>query len=532
MSKLNQKNTRRPIGREGASYNGNMQEVKTHAQQLFEIITLTLYGNGDKYYESETTIVKRLCEALTHCVKANDLDFVANAIVHARTAMHIRTMPLMLTVMFAKELRAQKKSYANMRTVVRDVIQRADQITDMLAFSLTEFGEKKAIPTALKRGIADAFNKFDEYQFAKYNRDNAVKFTDVMRIVHPEPKTLEQGIIFDKIMNSARPDNQVTAAGQLATPYTWETQLSEAGKSGKDKAEVWTQLVESGKLGYMALLRNIRNIAEAGVSTAVMKKVCDRIADPKEVARSKQLPFRFTTAYNIAQELNHNGLIKAVSRALDASVSNMPNIGDNVWIMYDSSGSMRGAGMNPRDRGNYYGYGRTAKTFNGDAFDNACLFAAVLAKASADSMNVAVTHFATGAEMCGFNSDDSVMSIYDSFKKKNKGYGTDLGAALKLKPKLGFEPDAVFVISDMQVNRLDKSQLPSAMKGVSTKIALNLGQYETTPVGELSGWYQLAGWSSSLFDFIPAMKERVTVTKALSVPYLGVETIKSQHNLG
>lgn len=530
MSKLNQKNTRRSIGREGTSYNGNVQEVKTHAQQLFEIITLTLYGNGDTYYESETTIVKRLREALTQCVKAGDLDFVANAIVHARTAMHIRTMPLMLTVMFAKELRAQKKTYANMRTVVRDVIQRADQITDMLAFSLTEFGSKKAIPSALKRGIADAFNKFDEYQFAKYNRDNAVKFTDVMRIVHPEPKTLEQGIIFDKIMNSARPANKVTSNGQLSTPYTWETQLSEAGQSGKNKAEVWTQLIESGKLGYMALLRNIRNFVEADVSAAVMKKVCDRIADPKEVARSKQLPFRFTTAYNVAEELNHNGLIRAVSRALDASVSNMPNIGDNVWIMYDSSGSMRGNGMSPKARQNYYGRG--SRSFIGDAFDNACLFAAVLAKASAGSMNVAVTHFATGAEMCGFNADDSVMSIYKSFKQKNKGYGTDLGAALKLKPKLGFEPDAVFVISDMQVNRLDKSQLPSAMKGVSTKIALNLGQYETTPVGELSGWYQLSGWSSSLFDFIPAMKEKVTITKALSGPYLGVETIKSQHNLG
>lgn len=532
MSKLNQKNTKRSLGRVATSHNGNVQEAKTHAQQLYEIITLTLYGNNDAYYESETTIVKRLRAALTACVKANDLDFVANAIVHARTAMHIRTMPLMLTVMFAKELRAQKKTYANMRTLVSDVIQRADQITDMLAFSLTEFGQKKAIPTALKRGIADAFNKFDEYQFAKYNRDNAVKFTDVMRIVHPEPKTLEQGIIFDKIMNSARPDNQVTAAGQLATPYTWETQLSDAGKSGKDKAEVWTQLIESGKLGYMALLRNVRNFVEAGVSAAVMKKVCDRIADPKEVARSKQLPFRFLTAYNVATELGHNGLIRAISRALDASVANLPHIGDNVWIIFDSSASMRSAGMNPKARNNYgWGY-RDNKSYNGSAMDNACLFAAVLAKASAEALNVGVTHFATRAEMIGFNSDDSVMSIYEKFKNNDAGYSTNLDAALRLKSKLGFEPDAVFVISDMQVNRMSGSNLIKQFKNTESKFALNLGQYEATPVGEMDGWYQLAGWSSALFDFIPAMKEKVSVTKALSVPYLGVEEIKARHQLG
>lgn len=527
MSKLNKKNTKASLGRVAVSHNGNVQEAKPHAQQLFEIITLTLYGNDNAYYESENTIVKRLRTSLSACVRANEFDFIANAIVHARTAMHIRTMPLMLTVMFAKELRDQSKTYTNLRTVVRDVIQRADQITDMLAFSLSEFGDKKSIPSALKRGIADAFNKFDEYQFAKYNRNNAVKFTDVMRIVHPKPKSLEQGIVFDKLMNSTRPSDQVTENGQLATPFTWETQLSEAGKSGESKAEVWTKLIDSGKLGYMALLRNIRNIHEAGVSLVTMRKVCNRIADPEEVRKSKQLPFRFTTAYNIAKELAHTGLIRAISRALDASVSNMPNIGENVWIIFDSSGSMRSTGMKP---GTYTGWGSPTKTFSGSAMDNACLFAAVLAKASADSLNCKVTHFATSAEMLGFNPDDSVMSIYESFKNNDAGYSTKLDRALALKPKLGFEPDTVFVISDMQVNNMSGSRLINGFKNTKSKFALDLGKYESTPVGEMDGWYQLAGWSSALFDFIPAMKERVTVTKALSVPYMGVNEIKARHN--
>lgn len=530
MSKLNQKNTKASLGRVAVSKNGNIQEAKTHNHTLYEIIVSTLYGNDNAYYESETNVVKRLRAALTACVKADDLDFVANAIVHARTAMHIRTMPLMLTVMFAKELRAQKKTYAHMRELTRDVIQRADQITDMLAFTLSEFNEKKAIPAALKNGIADAFNKFDEYQFGKYNRDNAVKFTDVMRIVHPKPKTPEQGIVFDKIMNGSRPADKVSANGQLATPYTWETQLSAAGKEGGSKAEVWTQLVESGKLGYMALLRNIRNIHEAGVSQETMKTVCDRIADPKEVAKSKQLPFRFTMAYTIAKELKDSKLIRAVSRAMDASVANLPSIGDNIWIIFDSSGSMRGAGRNPRSK--FSGWSHDNKEYTGSALDNACLFAAVLAKASAESMNCKVTHFATSAEMLGFNPDDSVMSIYESFKGNDAGYSTNLNKALELKSKLGFEPDAVFVISDMQVNHMNGSRIIKDFKNTPSKFALNLGNYEATPVGEMDGWYQLSGWSPALFDFIPAMKEKISVTKALTAPYIGVEKIKAKHKLG
>ncbi|WP_289466150.1 TROVE domain-containing protein, partial [Klebsiella pneumoniae] len=75
-------------------------------------------------------------------------------------------------------------------------------------------------------------------------------------------------------------------AGELATPETWETQLSARGNT----AEVWNELIDNHRLGYMALLRNLRNIVNSGSDR--IPQVAATIADPEQVRRSKQLPFR------------------------------------------------------------------------------------------------------------------------------------------------------------------------------------------------------------------------------------------------
>ena len=125
----------------------------------------------------------------------------------------------------------------------------------------------------LQKGLQAAFNRFDEYQFAKYNRDTAIKLRDALFLVHPRAKDDAQQALFNKIV-----------AGTLQPPYTWETELSTLGQAGFDSEEAkaaafkakWEELVDSGKLGYMALLRNLRNIQEAGVSyTSLIQRLID-----------------------------------------------------------------------------------------------------------------------------------------------------------------------------------------------------------------------------------------------------------------
>jgi len=183
----------------------------------------------------------------------------------------------------------------------------------------------KPFPNALKRGVADAMQRFDEYQLAKYNGGNkSLKFKDVLRITHPSPKNKEIETLFGKVLNDT-----------LETPYTWEVELSTRGNT----KEVWNELIASGKVGYMALLRNLRNIVKCGADVA---PVLAKLSNPKEIKKSRQMPFRFYSAY---VELKKAGMMtpdihEALEKAITLSTGNMPMMKGRTLIAIDTSGSM------------------------------------------------------------------------------------------------------------------------------------------------------------------------------------------------
>ncbi|UOQ71442.1 TROVE domain-containing protein [Hymenobacter cellulosilyticus] len=109
---------------------------------------------------------------------------------------------------------------------------------------------------------------------------------------------------------------------------------------------VWETLITSGKLGYMALLRNLRNILEADVSAQAVEKVCATLSNEQAVARAKQLPFRFLAAYREVLVLK-SGYVALVLEALETaiahSVANLRGFDTStrVVVACDVSGSMQ-----------------------------------------------------------------------------------------------------------------------------------------------------------------------------------------------
>lgn len=493
------------------SAKGNLQFVKEPMQQLYEITVSSLFGK-DTYYQSSDELVKRLRTHVNTIVDAGQMDFIANVAIYARSVMLIRTIPVVLVVEFAKAIADRRESgiqYTNMRKLVCDVIQRADQINDFLAYTLEVFGNKKAIPMAVRRGLSDACNKFNEYHFGKYNKSTSVKFRDVLRIVHPVPKNDEQGTIFSKIMKDT-----------LDTPYTWETQLSvngqTTGDNKKSKKQLWTELVTSGKMGYMALLRNLRNICEAEIEPSVMREhVCAVIADPVRVAESKQFPFAFVQAYSAVKQIAPQPVLAALSTALDHSCINIPKIGNDIVILVDSSGSMTGNG-----------YGNTFSPA-----EMAATLAAGLIKAnSLSAYKIKVILFDTKAREHPVNATDNVMTIQRDMRAAMSGGATHLSAAFELMKKLKLNPDTVIVISDMQVDCMGNyvDQFPIYTTPNRICVAVNVNASPTTPLAELNGWYQIAGMSANMFKFIPSMREKTTVVDYLNVPYIGAENFNTK----
>src|SRR6187402_913332 len=178
---------------------------------------------NDSFYEKDETRMDRLRTLIGRCNPV----FVGKLAVYTRTKMYMRSVPLILVTELAK-----LHSGDNLVARVTDgVIGRADEITELLAcYELLNkrTGTKKLnrLSKQLQKGLSTAFNRFDEYQFGKYNRDGAIKLRDALFLVHPKAKDELQQVLFNKIVN-----------GNLETPYTWETELSALGQIGFDSNE-------------------------------------------------------------------------------------------------------------------------------------------------------------------------------------------------------------------------------------------------------------------------------------------------------
>ena len=275
---------------------------------------LTSFFNEDKFYfdnsaEMQTTIKE---------VIKQDAEFVSRLAVYARRVFNMRSVSHVLTAYLAHE--PEGKQYV--RQTVNGVSLRGDDVTEIMSFYLTTFG--KPIPNSLKMGINDVLMGFDEYTLAKYKGENkAVKMRDLLCLCRPTPKNSEQSELFKKCLENC-----------LETPLTWESELSANGNN----AETWEKLIGSGKVGYMALLRNLRNIIKANPSN--IQKVYDIIQDPERVRKSKQLPFRFYSAYKAVADIAGSKTFDVLENALESSVDSMPKLPGTTVIAVDVSGSM------------------------------------------------------------------------------------------------------------------------------------------------------------------------------------------------
>jgi hypothetical protein len=199
---------------------------------------------------------------------------------------------------------------------VAATIQRPDEMAELLALYWKD--GRKPLPKQLRTGLARAFGRFDEYQLAKYDREGPVRLRDVLFLSHAKPETPEREALYKRV-----------AQRELVVPDTWEVALS----AGGDKRENWQRLIREGKLGYLALLRNLRNMVEVGVDLALIR---DAVVARKGAHRV--LPFRYVAAARACPQME-----PWIDQALCEAVMSGPSLPGRTLILVDVSGSMDAA---------------------------------------------------------------------------------------------------------------------------------------------------------------------------------------------
>ena len=422
MSRFNVKKT--PPAPDTSNLAGGKAYKESTKLELVSIL-LTSFLN-DKFYESANSQANRLVEAIKNLP---DKKFAAKAAIYARNVFGMRS----ITHLTAAIIAGTVKGVSWTKDFFYKVFFRPDDMLETMSLYFTLFTKNmRPVPNSLKKAIKAKFENpkknggFDEYQLAKYRKsENAISLVDLINLTHPSPE--KNSAIHKLIRNTLK-----------LTGKTWEAKLSEAGKADdveEAKAGAWESLLSSGKLGYMALLKNLRNINATGNSNIIDLAVSE-LLNVEKLKASKVFPFRFFTAYKELQKAGASRkLLNAVHDAVDLSLRNIPDLPGKTLIALDVSGSMTSP-INSRT--SYRSVNPSALSI----MDVSAMFAAALYK----HLDADLIRFQSSASYYNTTTRLSTLKLAEDLVNTTYG-GTNFESIFKTANK---KYDRIIILSDMQ----------------------------------------------------------------------------------
>jgi len=469
--KINSIPTIKTINKEG----GGAYDLPLKERFVSQLMT-SLYREPKFYGDNTDDLIRDAKELI-----GKEPAFVAKAAIYARNVMQLRTIPTVMCGLLALDAKGRPL----VRRTINMVCTRPDQLTELVAF--LEQGNTFSLAKKIKQvrlALADVLGTFDEHRLAKYNRAGKVKLRDILLISHAKPIDAEQAALWKRLLDD-----------KLEVPITWETQVSGKGNT----AEVWDALIAEKKLPYMAALRNLRNIIESGATK--LDDILAMIANPEAVKRSRQLPFRFYTAYRELSGIpTARPALKAISDALTYSIANLPEIGGLTMIAADNSGSMQSP-LSSMGKANY--------------IDVANLMSALMARLSKNAIT------SVFGEQFAIVTDDGISSpiaIAERFASTQVGSSTNGWLVPDWLMKQGLKVDRVIFFTDCQLwnsrqgyNRpADLQKFWSAYKKIAPDAWLHIVDLNgsgTTPAVLQGKVNLIAGWSENVLSFIKTVEE-------------------------
>jgi 60 kDa SS-A/Ro ribonucleoprotein len=420
----------------------NLWSVTTHEGTPARVLTprlalrrsvLTCMLWEKQFYEDSVEIAGRIREL----VPKVDAAEVAALAVEAREVMKLRHVPLLLV----REMARHATHRGLVAETLARVIQRADELAEFVAIYWSD--GRAPLSGQVKKGLAAAFPKFDEYSLAKYDHAGVIRLRDVLFLCHARPLDSAQAAIWKRLIE-----------GQLSTPDTWEVALS----AGGDKRSTWERLLAERRLGALALLRNLRNMKECGVS--------DNLVVPAigAMKTDRVLPFRFLAAARYAPQWE-----EPLEQAMIRSIADRPKLGGRTALLVDVSGSM----VAPLSR-------RSEMLRTDAAYGLAVLLREIAEKVSIYTFSDALKRVPSRR---GF-------ALRDALEASQPHSGTRLGSALE---QMDDRYDRIIVVTDEQ----SQDRVP-APAGIGYMI--NVASYRNG-VG-YGAWNHLDGWSEQVIEYI------------------------------
>lgn len=490
------------------TYEGDTAFARTPEAELFMLAVVNMGEGEDTFYESSNERQSRYV-GLIHKVTESNPEWMQNFIPWLRKGAYMRTASVVAAAEYVKA------GGPNGRKVVSGALQRADEPAEIIGYWFAKYGRK--IPKPLKRGVADATGRlYTEYSLMKYDSTaRGIRPADVIELTHPSGRKHGKDALYEYALDRRHhPDDLRVDLSKLPKAQAAELlkgvpedarrdflrehgadALAEAGMTwerlsswlpGGMDAEAWEWVIPS--LGYMALIRNLRNFDEANISTSVADQIIARIKDPEQVAKSMQFPYRFYSAFKNTNNLRWH---PALEEALNTATLNIPPLNGRSLVLVDVSGSMS-TGMSGRstigkwEAGAVFGIAQFCRAgYEGD-----------------------LVAFGTSSERVDLAYGTSVLlgvnKIVEIVRSGRVGHGTETWEAVS---RWYNNHDRIFIVTDMQ--SFGDYRKPAILDAIKVPIyAFNLGGYRAVPftVGE-NNRYEFGGLTDTTFRQIALLEQ-------------------------
>lgn len=457
------------------THGGAIASRLSHETKLRSSVLANLLWE-DEAYEDGTSIAVRIADLIPK-VKPQ---IVADIAIEAREDMNLRHVPLLIVREMVRHPEHKKLVAATLARIV----QRPDELAEFMAIYWSE--GKTPIANQVKKGLAAALSKFNEYSLAKYRGEGKnVTLRDVMFLVHAKPvessgrNTKKHRKAGTATFNTKSEKlYHAIAENTLKTPDTWEVALS----GGADKKETFERLMEDKKLGALAFIRNLRNMEQAGVSKTIIRKYAET------VNAERVLPFRYLSAANAAPM--YSDIIETL---MLRSARALPKLSGKTVLILDTSGSM-----------NEYISGKSDLTRLDTAFA-----LGILAREMCEDVEIYVTSGDDGRRL---HATAKVVPYHGfALREKMKDAGAKNGwGGIFLKQVMDYvfqqekTADRVIILTDEQ--DCDIKANPDSANAFGThNYIINVASYGREIAHKK--FHHINGWSESVLDYIRAVEQ-------------------------
>lgn len=471
------------------------------------LVSILATGLDNTFYEKLGDRENRFISVLGE-VAEKDVEFAAKALVYARSVMGQRTVTHLGAALLARYLSGaaalgsaffSKRSKNKAKKSTGGIIYRLDDALE-IASAYMHLNAGKPLSNAMKKGFKKALEAADEYELAKYQaKTRKFSLVDLVNLVHPKPSE-KMAPVFEKLMkgelkqfNTVEDKNSKAGQDTANRVKDGEITAQEAVQELNDlKHQNYKELISTGTIGYLALLRNLRNIINvADNDVELLNDVCSFLTDSSRVRSSLVFPHQIDLALEVLvsdttlKNSAVNRIVSALNTAYELAIPNLSELAKegSTAIVFDSSGSM----STPIKLSNN-------KAGSTSALDKAALIAATLGK----GLNADVYHFANTCAPIRFNPGDSVNTIKKTLLSANSvGGGTEFSSIFDRVDAKNYS--RIFVISDMQGADSIRRHLQYPDVYV---YSVDITGYGTTMFKPDSRVYSIYGYSADIYEMM------------------------------